>query len=99
MRSNLRTGCVVARASATKLAEQIERLQAEYEQTVAHQHDDLLGAISNVAAVLRHATELKIKLVREALALHQAGNGPERQQIAAAAEMSRNALYYPPYKE
>lgn len=99
MRSKLRTGCAVARASAAKLAEQIERLQSEYEEAVAHQHDDLLGAISNVAAVLRNATELKIKLVREALAQHQAGNGPERQQIAAAAEMSRNALYYPPYKD
>lgn len=89
----------MARASAVKLAEQIERLQAQYDEAVTHQHDDLLGAIATVAGVLRHATELKIKLVREALAQHQAGNGPERQQIAAAAEMSRNALYYPPYKD
>lgn len=57
--------------------------------------DEELAILAEVSQLVEKSKVLKIDLVRRA----KADGSFRLKDIAAAAEMSRNALYYPPYKD
>jgi len=83
--------------TSERLAEQIAALQERYAATLETEQTELLDQLDQVATILDWAHELRIELVRHALAL-PASSRPRVDAIAAAAHLSRKAMYVSPYK-